>query len=255
MKTTNLPQERRQYILEELHLNGKVVAIELSKRYGVSKDTIRRDLRELASMGLLKRVHGGALPISPSSVPYAEREKQPVAAKAALARVASGLVQDGQVIFFGSGTTNAEIAKQLPLNLRITAVTASPQIALHLARYPYIELIMIGGRLNKLELVATDAEAVAQVARFQADICFLGVCSIHPEIGITNNVFEEVAMARTLIAKSGEVVVTMTADKLGTVAPFVVAPIDTLTTIVTEIEVSDDVLMLYEKQGVKVLLG
>jgi len=248
----NLPQERRQKILEELRVNGKVVAIELSERYGVSEDTIRRDLRELASAGLLKRVHGGALPISPNAIPYTEREKQSSATKARLAQVAGGLAQDGQLILFGGGTTNSEIAKNLPPNLRATAVTASPQIALHLARYQHIEVILIGGRLNKEELVAVDAAAVAQMRQFQADICFLGVCSLHPEAGYTINVYEEVAMAQTLIDQSGEVVATVTAEKLGTTAPFVVSSLDKITHIITESQVSGETLAPYESQGIQI---
>lgn len=253
MQTINLPQERRQNILEDLRLNGKVVAIELSKRYAVSEDTIRRDLRELASAGLLKRVHGGALPISPSTAPYRERDKQPTANKIALARVARDLTQDGQLIFFDGGTTNSEIAKCLPPNLRATAVTPSPQIALHLANYQHIEVILIGGRLNKMELVTADAEAVRQLQQFQADICFLGVCSIHPEVGITANVYEEVVLTRTLIEQSGEVVATATAEKLGSVAPFTVASIDQITHIITEKKVADDRLNPYKSHGIKIL--
>ena len=252
MQTNNLPQERRQNIIEDLRLRGKVVATELSQRYGVSEDTIRRDLRDLAAAGLLKRVHGGALPISPDATSYAEREQKPSSAKTAIARAASRLVQDGQLVLFGSGTTNAEIAKHLPPDLRITAVTASPQIAIILAQYQHIEVVMIGGRLNKRELVAVDAEAVAQIRRFQADICFLGACSIHPEVGITTNVYEEVAMAWALIAQSGEVVVTVTANKLGTLAPFLVSPIDEITHIVTD-PATDDALIPYQVQGIQVI--
>ena len=253
MRTTNLPQERRQKILEELHLHGKVVAIELSKRYRVSEDTIRRDLRALATAGLLQRVHGGALPISPSTASYIERDKQPSTTKAMLARVAGDLVQDGQLIIIGSGTTNAEIAKHLPPNLQATIVTASPQIALQLARYPHIEVIMIGGRLNKTELVTTDAKAVAQIKQFQADTCFLGVCSLHPEVGVTANTYEEVTLARALIEQSGDVIATVTANKLGTIAPFVVAPIDTITHIITENQVMDTILAPYQTRGIQVL--
>lgn len=253
MGTTNLPQERRQNILEELRLNGKVIAIDLSTRYGVSEDTIRRDLRELAAAGLLKRVHGGALPITPTTAPFREREREPSAAKEALARLAGELVQNGQLIILGDGTTNAEIAKNLPVNLNATIVTTSPQIALHLANYQHIEIILIGGRLNKLELVVTDAEATAQIKKFNADICFLGVCSLHPEIGFTANVYEEVAIAQAMIEQSGEVVATVTANKLGTIAPFIVSPINKLTHIITESQVTDDRLAPYKAEGIQVL--
>jgi DeoR/GlpR family transcriptional regulator of sugar metabolism len=253
VRTTDSPQERRQNILEDLRLNGKVVAIEQSRLYGVSVDTIRRDLGELASAGLLRRVHGGALPISPSTAPYAERDRHALGAKVALALAARELARDGQVIIFGGGTTNSAIARHLPPNLRATAVTASPGIALDLANYQHIQVILIGGRLNKTELLAADAEAVAQMKRFMADICFLGVCSIHPEVGYSVNNYEEVTMARTLIQQSGEVVATVTAEKLGTIAPFIAAPIDKITHIITEKQVADEALAPYILQGVQVV--
>lgn len=253
IQATDLPQERRQIILDELRQKGKVVAADLSKRYGVSEDTIRRDLRELASAGLLKRVHGGALPLTPSNPPYYERDKQHVSIKPALARAAGELVEDGQLILFGGGTTSAEIAKNLPLDLHATAVTTSPLIALYLVEYPHVEVIMIGGRMNKRELVTSDAEATAKVRCFQADICFLGVCGVHFEVGITSTLYEEVDLVRALIEQSGEVVATLTADKLGAIAPFVVAPAENLTHIVTEMQVEDEVLKPYQALGIQVI--
>ena len=83
-------------------------------------------------------------------------------------------MRDGQLILFGSGTTNAEVAKNLPINLSATVVTISPLIALYLAEYPSIEVVLEGGKMNKRQLVACDAEAVAQIRQFAADICFSG---------------------------------------------------------------------------------
>lgn len=253
MQNFDLPEERREAILGDLQRKGKVVAAELSQQYGVSEDTIRRDLRELAKEGLLKRVHGGALPISTTIGPYYERDKTHYAAKAALARMAGELVRDGQLILFGGGTTNAEIARNLPRDLRATAVTISPLIALHLAEYPHVDVIQVGGRMNKHELIACDADAVEQLKNFQADICFLGVCSIHPEVGITTNLYDDVLMDRILIEQSGEVAAAVTADKLGTVAPFNVASVGSLTHIITENQVADDKVQPYRTLGIQVM--
>ncbi len=252
MANSDLPQERRQHLLNELRLNGKLVTAELAARYDVSEDTIRRDLRDLANAGLLKRVHGGALPVSPSNAPYEEREKQSMENKATLAQAAAQLVQDGQVILIGGGTTNAEIARHLPANLRATVITTSPHVAIHLVHHPNLEVIIIGGRLNKNEFIAASAEAVAQLRQFQADLCFLGVCSLHPEVGYTTNEYDDIAITRALIEQSGEAVATVTAAKLGTLAPFVVAPLDQITHIVTEKHVSDEDLAPYIAQGIQV---
>jgi DeoR/GlpR family transcriptional regulator of sugar metabolism len=253
MPTIDLCQERRELILEELSRNGRVVAAELSARYGVSEDTIRRDLSELAAARLLKRVHGGALPLTPSRGPYYERDRQHLGVKPGLAQAASQLVKNGQLILFGGGTMNAEIAKNLPLDLHATAATTSPLIALYLMEYPQVEVILIGGTMNKRELVTCGAEASAKVRDFQADICFLGVCGVHPEVGITSTLYEEVDLVRALIEQSGEVVATLTADKLGAIAPFTVAPAENITYIVTENHITDEMLAPYQALGIQII--
>jgi DeoR/GlpR family transcriptional regulator of sugar metabolism len=252
MQTIDLPQERQQAILDELHLRGRVVASELSSQYGVSEDTIRRDLRDLAAAGLLKRVHGGALPIAPNNIPFTERDKQNPFGKIKLAKAARELVRDGQLILLGGGTTNTSLAKNLPPDLRATIVTISPQIALHLANYRNIAVILIGGHLYKRELVTSDTEAIEQIRRFQADICFLGICGLHPEVGCSIYDYEEVNMMRTFIAQSGEVVATVTEEKLGTVGPYVVAPCTAITHIITEKQVKEEILVPYRNLGIQV---
>src|SRR4051794_41806049 len=93
---------------------GSVVASRAAARLGVSLDTIRRDLDELAAMGALRRVHGGALPASPSPRRFIDRRDQDLAAKRAIAEAARGLVTDGQVVVLGGGTTVLELARRLP---------------------------------------------------------------------------------------------------------------------------------------------
>ena len=92
-----LREERHYYILERLRNEGRVQTLELSRALQVSEDTLRRDLRDLAAAGKLQRVHGGALPRSPITGSFAERETQAVQPKQALATVTARLFQDGQI--------------------------------------------------------------------------------------------------------------------------------------------------------------
>jgi DeoR/GlpR family transcriptional regulator of sugar metabolism len=255
MVKVELAEERRAHILELLKQEGKVVALELSTRFEVSEDTIRRDLRELADAGLLRRVHGGALPRSPFPSGHREREGQRKSEKHALAKVAADLLQDGQMVIFGGGTTNLEIARALNPSLALTAITTSPQIALTLTNYERIEVIMIGGRMNKAEQVVADAEALRQIRGFNADLCFIGICSLHPHAGLTANVYEEVAVNQAMIAQSTDVVAVALADKLGTIAPYTVAPLTEITHLVTEAHLSEDALLPYQKTGIQILKG
>jgi DeoR/GlpR family transcriptional regulator of sugar metabolism len=248
-----LTAERRQQILETLRRDGKVLASELSAALNVSEDTIRRDLRELAEAGLLQRVHGGALPRSPASASFAVRQGQAPAAKQAIARAAARLVRDGQVIILDGGTTTLQVAQRLPIGLRATVITNSPPIAIALAEHPQVEVIIIGGRLYKQSLVAIGAATVEALRMIHADVCMLGVCSLHPQDGISVPELEEAHVKRAMIAGAAEVVALASAEKLGTAAPYIVGPIGDLTQIVTERGVPDAVLASYRAHGITII--
>src|SRR5947209_12875968 len=141
-----LTSHRKQQILSLLKRNGQVIAKEVSQAMGVSEDTIRRDLRELAQEGLLQRVHGGALPASPAMADFAGRESITPEGKVAIGRAAARMIQPGQVVILDGGTTARQIARHIPRELRATIVTHSPTIALEMLHHPEIEVILIGGR-------------------------------------------------------------------------------------------------------------
>jgi DeoR/GlpR family transcriptional regulator of sugar metabolism len=250
-----LTAERRQRILVVLRRDGKVHAGELSLALEVSEDTIRRDLRELAEVGLLQRVHGGALPSSPAAASYAARQQQAPSAKAAIAQAAVRQVRDGQVIILDGGTTALQVAQRLPLDLRATIITNSPPIAVALDEHPSVEVIVVGGRLYKQSLVTVGAVAVEALRAMRADLCMLGVCSLHPEAGISVPDLEESYVKRAMIAGAAEVVALASAEKLGTAAAYVVGPIGELTHLVTERGVSADILAPYRAAGVTVVQG
>lgn len=250
-----LTEERRQIILDRLRADGKVVAAELSAQLEVSPDTIRRDLHELAESGLLRRVHGGALPPTVGARPYAVRREHAPAAKAAIARATAGLLRDDQVIFLDGGTTTLEVARSLRPELRATVVTNSPPIAVALAEHPHVEVAMLGGMLEKEARVVVGAATVEALRTIRADVLVLGVCSLHPEVGITVLELEESFVKRAMIAQAAEVIAVASADKLGSAAPYVVAPIGELTHIVTDRTVSSDELDRYRALGVEIVLA
>jgi DeoR/GlpR family transcriptional regulator of sugar metabolism len=234
-----LKEERQNIIIDLMRQNGKVVAADLSVRFEVSEDTIRRDLRDLALQGQLKRVHGGGLPHSPAGISYAERLKQTPAVKASLARAAIPFIQNGQTIFLDSGTTTLQIAGILPSNLKATFITNSPIAAIELTRYEWIDIILIGGRVNKEMQIVTGASTVEALHSIHADLCFLGVCSLDPLGGISVMDYDEAMVKRAMIDNSDKVVALATKEKLSTISPFKVAPITDLGCLITEKELSD----------------
>lgn len=143
---TELPHLRRQKILLILERDGKVMASELSQHFAVSEDTIRRDLSELAGAGLVQRVHGGALPRpKDTGKDYFTRISETDEVKTRLAQLAASRVENGQIVMFDSGTTTLQIARSLPSDICITAVTASPMTAITLSEYKGIKVILAGG--------------------------------------------------------------------------------------------------------------
>src|SRR4051812_8109141 len=250
-----LTEERRTVILERLQRDGKVVAAELGAELDVSIDTVRRDLQELANAGLARRVHGGALPPTSGALPYASRREHAPAAKAAIARATTRLLRDGQVILLDGGTTTLEVARHLAPELRATVVTNSPEVATVLADHPRVEIVLLGGVLDKESRVVVGAATVEALRAIRADVLVLGICSLHPEVGITVDELEESYVKRAMIANAAEVVAVASADKLGSAAPYVVAPVDELTHLVTEDSASADQLEGFRAAGVEVVLA
>jgi DeoR/GlpR family transcriptional regulator of sugar metabolism len=246
-----LTAERRQEILSRLNRDGKVVASQLVTELGVSDDTVRRDLRELAAAGHVQRVHGGALPPAPAAGSFAQRLSIAPEAKAHLAEAALPLLEGASVLLLDGGTTALELARRLPPDRECTVLTNSPPVAEALAVHPHAEVVLLGGRLLKDSLVTVGAETVDALRRVRADACVLGICSLHPELGVTATDHDEAHVKRAMVAASAEVIALATADKLHTASPWIVAPLADVTHLVTD--ASEELTAEYAKAGVSVV--
>jgi DeoR/GlpR family transcriptional regulator of sugar metabolism len=250
--TQLLSAERRQAILATLSRDGKVVAARLVDELGVSEDTIRRDLRELAAQGLVQRVHGGALPPAPQPGSFAHRQETCTDEKAALAQAAVGLLAGATVVLLDGSTTNLELARRLPADEPRTVLTNSPPIAVALADHPSAEVVLIGGRLDKQAQVTVGPTAVDFIRSVRADAVVLGVCALHPDHGLSIENLEEAHVKRAMVAASADVIALATSDKLRAGGPYVVAPVAELTHVVAEAAAPDELLDPYRALGVTV---
>jgi DeoR/GlpR family transcriptional regulator of sugar metabolism len=223
------PVERRERILGTLSSHGKVIAADLANSLRVSVDTVRRDLNQLVTEGLARRVHGGALPAAPFPRPVAERSAQPSSIKPELAQKAAGLIQPKNVVVFDGGSTNRELVRWISPELRFTAVTPSLPVATALSELPLVEVIVLGGRVLGRELVTTGARAVKEISDFRADLCYLGVCAVHRHVGVSTFSVEELELKQALIRCAGTIAAIISAEKFGKMAPFVVGPARILT--------------------------
>ena len=228
-----LNSQRKALLLGRLGVEGRLVASDLAGELEVSEDTIRRDLRDLAAEGLLLRVHGGALPLSPTHRPLAARMGMEAEAKVRLGRAAAGLIRPRQVVILDGGTTHLALVAALPRDLGCTVVTHSPGIAAALEGHERVEVILFGGRLFRHSMVAMGAAVVTGYAGLRADLCFLGVTGVHPEAGLTTGDAEEAALKRVMLGAAAEVVVLVTPDKLCAVSPWGIGALDRVSRLVT----------------------
>ncbi|GCF11458.1 DeoR/GlpR family DNA-binding transcription regulator [Dictyobacter arantiisoli] len=247
-----LKEERQYYIIEQLRQQGKVVAVDLVAQLKVSEDTIRRDLTELAEAGILQRVHGGALPRL-KTVSYEQRQQDEQSTRIEIARAAAQLIRDGQVILMDSGTTVHEIANQLPPTLHATIITNSLPVAATLIHHPTVTVQVLGGQLKKDAQAMVGVSVIEALRQIRADLCFLGICSIHPDIGISMPEIEESYIKRAMLEQAAEVAAVTGAAKLGTAAPYIVGPIHALTYLVTDNSLAPEALAPYQQQGLQIV--
>jgi len=250
-----LTRQRKAHLMDVLRRDGRIVAGAISAELGVSEDTIRRDLRELAKEGLLQRVHGGALPNSPALGDFAARQQIAPGEKAAIGRAAAAMVQPGQVVFLDGGTTCAQLARALPRHLRATVVTHSPSIAMELMDHPDIEVLMLGGRLFRHSIVGVGAATLEAIAHIRADTYFMGVTSVHPELGLSTGDYEEACVKRALCRAAADTIVLASPEKLATAAPYLVVGLAEISGIVLPAATSDDVMQPYRERGIALTLA
>ena len=251
-----LPDQRREVILSALARDGRVVATELAAALGVSDDTVRRDLDELAADGRVRRVRGGALPAQAETPPrMVDRRELHTAEKAAVAARAAALLAEETVVSLAGGTTCLAIAQRLAGDGRARQIlTTSPDIALALADAPG-EVLLAGGRLEPDSRTTVGAEAIDAVRRVRPGVAVLGACSLHPAIGLTTYCAGEAEVLREQAACAARLMVATEGAKLGSTAAHVVAAAADVAQLVTDGSAPDQELAALRAAGVEVVLA
>jgi len=250
-----LLRERQTVISERLKTHGRVLAAELALEFGVSEDTVRRDLREMAAAGLCERVYGGALPISPAHGSLTQRMSFATERKQALARAAAEEIVAGTTVFFDAGSTNLAIAHALPADLALTAATNAPAIAAALIDKPAINVILIGGMVDRQTGGALGAKALRDMEQISPDLCILGACGVDLEAGITVFGFEDAEFKRFATSRSKRVLVAATSEKFGTAAPHSVLPVAHCECLVVEHDADPAILGRYRERGCRTVIA
>ncbi len=248
-----LKKERQALILREVNLHNKVLHADLSRQLAVSEDTIRRDLQELSEEGKVVKVRGGALSKSFHVYSYKESEIYKYEEKTTIARKAVTLLSDGMLVLISGGTTNLEVARILPEELRVTFYTPSLSTALQLAEHPNCETIFIGGRISRNAKISTGGEVVNTLRNIRPDLCLIGTNSIDTRIGLTDSDWEVVDVKKAMIQASEKVAVLTISEKLQSSQKIRVCAIDEIDYLLTELSPDSEILTPYINVNVKVV--
>lgn len=235
MKATKMIKaERQNLILNIMNKEKKIIASDLSIRLNVSEDTIRRDLNELDEKGLLRRVHSGAIKFGPAVVDFNTREDLNLEEKIRLAKKAVHYIKTDDVVIIDGGTTNYQLVKQLPKDIRCTVISNSLPILTLLNEYPNVTVVMLGGTLFKQSMVSVGYEVIRQLESIHADIYLMGVANIDEEIGITVVTLEECQTKQKMLHVAAKTIALVTKEKLGTVSNYIIGKVGDITYLITD---------------------
>lgn len=246
-----LKEERHDFIIKSLKSNQSVKLSQLSEALAVSEDTIRRDIGGLAKNGLLTKVRGGAIPHSPNAHSFQERMHISEKEKAMIAQKALPLIKPGDTILLDGGTTTFALAGLLDMPL--TIITNNIPVAALLAGRKNMEVIITGGRILTDSQATAGAYAISLLEQSHVDICFLGICSLHHQIGVTSIDYFECEMKRAMVNCADRIVALTGHDKIGTSESYKICPINKLDTIITEIDPDNEMFEPFRLKDIQIL--
>ncbi|MGH8315576.1 MAG: DeoR/GlpR family DNA-binding transcription regulator [Steroidobacterales bacterium] len=250
-------EERRRRIRGLLHERSQVSVAELAERFSVSAVTIRSDLAALDEIGALVRIHGGALPRGESDeLPIGVKQSLHRAEKLRIAAAAVELVRDGETVILDSGTTTAEIARQIRgLKLSsLNVITNALNIAVLLASVGFVNLVIPGGVLRRRSWSLSGPQAENAIRDLQADTLFLGVDSLDPEVGLMTPYVLEAQLNAQMIRIARKVIAVTDSSKLLRRNLSVIAPVDQVDLLITDRAADAQCIAAIRGRGIEVRL-
>ncbi|MET9698984.1 DeoR/GlpR family DNA-binding transcription regulator [Streptomyces sp. NPDC006529] len=209
--------ERQQEILRLAREAGRVDVLSLAEQFQVTAETVRRDLTALDRAGLVRRVHGGAIPAGRLDFEpdLTEREATAADEKDRIAAAALAELPAGGSVILDAGSTVARLAAAVPVDTALTVVTHALPVAARLADHTGIDLHLVGGRVRHRTRAAVDAWALRAYAEIRADVLFLATNGFTAEGGLTTPDLAEAAVKRAAVAAARRVVVLADSSKSG----------------------------------------
>ena len=248
--------ERRRSIAELLQAQGRVTVSELSQRFGVSEVTIRADLQALAEQKLLVRTHGGAVAAANNlgELALTLRRQRQVKEKSRIGQAGAARIADGDAVFLDSSSTSLAIAHHLKQHRYVTVVTNSLEIVHELLDAPAVEVVMVGGVLQRETASLVGAYGLDAIQNFNLQKGFFGAHGIDALAGLTDVSAEEAAVKRPLAALCRQVIAVLDATKWGRVGLASFAGLEQVGVIITDAEAPAPLVAQMQAAGIEVVL-
>ena len=256
-----LKQERYEKIVEWVNHKGQCSVEELAKTFGVTSMTIRRDLQHLEEQGVIRRIHGGAMPLKLRwnilEPPWMERLDHCAIEKKRIGKYAAELIKPNEKVFIGTGSTTYYVAEALvereDLGPDFTVITNAITISNILAKYSKINCLLVGGFIRHSELSLIGHFAQSTLENLRVDKVIMGIRGIHPEQGLTSDYPEDLKLDRTIMSMSSQVYIVADYTKLGYVSNSLTAPITDIHTLITDTQANKEFIKLIKNKGVNVV--
>ncbi|RCV53184.1 D-beta-D-heptose 1-phosphate adenosyltransferase [Marinitenerispora sediminis] len=252
--------ERHQEILTRARERGRINVRRLAQALEVTPETIRRDLATLERHGVLRRVHGGAMPVertwpSPAGTAPGDERDASSASRERIARAALAELPATGAVILGAGATTVRLAELLPQDRDLTVVTPSLRVALVVATRPGIHLHVLGGRVLGRSPATVGPWAARDVDDMLVDVAFLEVDGITPDLGLTSADPEEAQVKRCLLAAARRTVVLAEHGGFGREASAHVAALDAVDTVISDTELDSELAEAITAAGPRIELA
>jgi DeoR family transcriptional regulator of aga operon len=259
MAVTRDTSHRRQKISELVRQNGSVQVSALAQRFGVSMQTVRKDLRYLAERGVMARAYGGAIDsnaVGGPAVepPYEAKRTAHLDEKRRIGQRAAALVKPGDTIAIDSGTTAIQLAEALP-NIDVTVVTNDFGVLAALTPKSNINIVMLGGELRRKNMAFYGGLTVEALAALHVDLLFLGVDGLDLERGITTHYEPEALLNRKMVEAARMVIAITDSSKFGKICLHRIIAINELNVLITDRQAPEEIRQASEQHGFDLLLA
>jgi DeoR family transcriptional regulator, fructose operon transcriptional repressor len=251
---TRLQHDRQQAIYMLALRQGSVDVADLARRYGVTTETIRRDLSVMQGRQLLRRVHGGAIPVERMNhQPMVDaRDMVNAEEKLRIATMAVAEVPERGSVIIDSGSTGHRLADVFPVDRDVHVVTNSLITALTLSRRGLKDLTVLGGSVRTNTLAMVDQAARMELQHMAIDVLFVSCDGLSFEHGLTTPYREEHMIKRAMIERAGRVVALVDQSKFGNMQMFSFATFDEIDVLVTDTRVEQEAVDFLESHGISV---